>query len=259
MANKENTALQTQNKGFLALGEADFGRIMAEELDGLDIGFERIKTPSGGGIAFEMVGEDGEPETVREFLAVILHHHTLNCYYKTDYTGGNNPPDCGSFDGVTGIGDPGGDCKTCRFNKFGTGVNGSKACKNRRRIFLIREGEVFPLLFSLPTGSLREFTKYLKLLVSKGKNSNAFVTRFSLKKAANSKGAPYSQVQFARDRELLPEEYAVIEKMTEQVKAYSAQLAFDYDNIDDGSAEDIAVDPDTGELIQPLGGGDANV
>jgi hypothetical protein len=48
-----------------------------------------------------------------------------------------------------------------------TGENGSKACKNRRRIYLLREGEAFPDLLSLPTGSLKPFTKYLQSQISK--------------------------------------------------------------------------------------------
>jgi len=42
--------------------------------------------------------------------------------------------------------------------------------------------------------------------------------------------------------------------MTEQVKAYSQQVAFDYDNAADAVMEDINVDPETGEIIEPLGG-----
>jgi len=258
--NKKETALQTQsNTGFLALANTDFGSMMAEELDGLDLSFERIKIPSAGSTVFEMPGEDGEPDSVKEFSAVILFHHPLFCYYKTKYTGGNNPPDCGSFDGINGVGDPGGNCKTCPLNQFDTGENGAKACKNRRRIYVLREGEVFPLLLSLPTGSLKELTKYLKRLLSKGKKSNAFVTRFSLKKATSNSGVVYSQAQFVIERPLNPDEYALIEKLSEQVKMYSGNVAFEYENADDSVNIDIQVDEETGEVIEPLTGGGSDV
>ena len=262
MAKKKETALTAQEtteiavSGYNQLANVDMATMMAEELDGLDAGFERIKIPSAGSTVFEVPGEDpAEPEAVKEFSAVILYHHPLFAYYKSKYTGGNNPPDCGSFDGMIGEGDPGGDCKTCRFNQFGTGENGSKACKNRRRIFVLREGEIFPLLLSLPTGSLKELTRYLKRLLSKGRKSNSVVTRFSLKKATNSGGLAYSQAQFAVDRILTPEEHTLVERMTDQVKAYSKQVSFDYDNAIDGDMEDINVDPETGEIIEPLGKG----
>ena len=259
MANKKETALKTQENsvlsGYNQLASVNMAEMMAEELDGLDAGFERIKIPSAGSTVFEVPGEDpSEPEAVKEFSAVVLFHHPLFAYYKSKYTGGNNPPDCGSYDGVMGIGDPGGECKRCPYNQFGTGENGSKACKNRRRIFVLREGEIFPLLLSLPTGSLKELTRYLKRLLSKGRKSNSVVTRFSLKKATNSGGLAYSQAQFSVDRVLTPEEHALIEKMTEQVKAYSNQVAFDYETASEGYAEEMSVDPETGEMIEPLGG-----
>ena len=251
--NKE-TALQAQKTGYLALANNDIGAMMAEELDGLDAGFERIKIPSAGSTVFEMPGEGDEAETVKEFSAVILYHHTLFAYYKSKYTGGSNPPDCGSFDGVAGEGDPGGKCNTCPLNQFGSGENGAKACKNRRRIYVLKEGEIFPLLLSLPTGSLKEFTRYIKKLLSKGRKSNAVVTRFSLKKATSNTGVIYSQAGFAIDRPLSPEEYSLVEKLSGQVKAFSSRVAYDYDATA-SEGEEFAVDPETGEVIEPLGGG----
>jgi hypothetical protein len=253
--NAEHTEVAVTS-GFMQLANTNIGEMITEELDGLDAGFERIKIPSAGSITFEMPGEDpSEPDAVKEFSAVILFHHPLHAFYRSKYTGGNNPPDCGSFDGVIGEGDPGGECKRCPYNQFGSGENGAKACKNRRRIFVLREGEIFPLLLSLPTGSLREFTRYLKRLLSKGRKSNSVVTRFSLKKATNSGGIAYSQAQFALDRELNPEEHGAIEKLSEQIRAYSKQVAFDYDSA--GFAEDggVNIDPETGEIIEPLNGG----
>ena len=250
--NKETALATAQKTGYLQLADTDFGGLMAEELDGLDISFERIKIPSAGSTVFEMPGEDSdESDALKEFSAVILHHHPVHAYYKDKYTGGNSPPDCGSFDGIVGVGDPGGDCKSCRNNQFGTGENGSKACKNRRRIFLLREGDIFPLILSLPTGSLRELTRYLKRLLSKGKKSNSVVTKFSLKKVNNNSGIAFSQAQFTMERALTPDEYALIEKLSEQVKGYS-QATNDYDNM--GFADDVMVDPDTGEVIEALGG-----
>ncbi|GHU82200.1 hypothetical protein FACS1894196_0130 [Clostridia bacterium] len=251
LAARENTSLA----GFEQLADIDMAAMMAEELDGLDAGFERIRIPSGGGLLFEVPGEDGEPEPVREFSAVILYHHPIFAYYASKYTGANNPPDCGSLDGVTGEGNPGGSCKLCPHNRFGTGENGSKACKNRRRIYVLREGEIFPLLLSLPTGSLKEFTRYLKRLLSKGNKSNSVVTRFTLKKATNSGGIAYSQAQFAVDRPLMAAEHALVETLTEQMKAYSDHVAFDYEPDGEVVETSYMVDPETGEIIQPLGGG----
>lgn len=247
--NKNENALTVQNGGFLKLAEFNMSTAMAEELDGLGASFERIKIPSAGSTVFEVPGEDpNEPDTVKEFSAVILYHHTLHAFYKNKYTGGNQPPDCGSLDGVTGEGNPGGNCVRCQYNQFGSGENGSKACKNRRRIYVLREGEIFPMLLSLPTGSLREYTKYIKRLLARGKMSNSVVTRFSLKKAVNAGGITYSQAQFVIDRELTPEEYTLVSRLSEDVKVYSQHIGYEVDN--GTGIPDF--DPETGEVIQPL-------
>jgi hypothetical protein len=116
----------------------------------------------------------------------------------------------------------------------------------------LREGEIFPLLLSLPTGSLKEFTKYIKRLLSKGRKSNSVVTRFSLKKATNSGGIAYSQAQFAIDRPLTAEEYALIGKLSEQVREYSRRVGFEADNTVETDIDEAPfADPETGEVIPP--------
>lgn len=219
---------------------------MAEELNGLEGGFDRIKIPSGGMTVFEMPGEtEDSPETVKEFSAVILYHHPILQYYREKYTGGSNPPDCGSYDGVTGVGNPGGVCAQCPLNQFGSGENGGKACKNKRRIFILREGELIPILLTLPTGSMKEFAVYVKRLLAKGKKSSSVVTRFSLQKVQNSGGIAYSQAKFAVDRVLTDEEQRYISAMAEQVKAFANRVAYD-------DAPGEVIDPETGEVMQPL-------
>lgn len=218
---KENTALTYG-------ASADLGEIFAEELDGLTPSFERIKIPAGGGLAYEVPGDDPEsPDSAKEFKAVILYHHPISCYYQEEYTGGNNPPDCGSMDGRIGIEAESGEirqCADCEFNKFGSGKNGAKACKQKRRIYLLREGEALPIILSLPTGSLAEFSKYVMRLLSKGKKTVSVVTKFTLKKAQNSGGINYSQAVFAVDRNLTEEELKNVLPLAEQVKAMATKV-----------------------------------
>ncbi len=235
---------------FTALSNFDLNAAMNEELNGLDMSFDRIKIPAAGSTIFEVPGEVlGETDAVKEFTGVILYHHPLYSFYREKYTGGNNPPDCGSYDGVTGTGNPGGICKNCLLNQFDSGENGGKACKNKRRVFLLRENEIFPLILTLPTGSMKEFGQYMKRLLGKGRKSNSVLTRFSLKKAVNAGGIAYSQAQFAMERPLTDEEYALISRMSEQVKAYSTRVGYE----EEAEAEQHAiVDPETGEIIEPL-------
>lgn len=125
----------------------------------------------------------------------------------------------------------------------------AKPAKPGRRVFLLREGELFPLILSLPTGSMREFSRYIKRLLSKGKKSNMVVTRFSLKKATNASGIAYSQAQFTIDRPLTSEEQILINRLSEQVKQYSRRVGFD---TEEPAEAGPLVDPETGEIVEPL-------
>ena len=128
------------------------------------------------------------------------------------------------------------------------GENNSKACKEKRCLYLLREGEILPIIMTLPTGSLSEFTKYVTRLVAKGKHANTVVTRFALKKAQNSTGIAYSQATFSVARNLTPAEKQAIASMSSQVKAMARTV--DIEDVADEPA--VPVDPKTGEVAEPL-------
>ena len=89
---------------------------MADDCQGLEFTFDRVKLPIGGATAFEIPSAESEDtEMAKDITGVIVYNHPANVYYRTKYTGGKNPPDCGSFDGVKGIGTPGGNCQNCPF------------------------------------------------------------------------------------------------------------------------------------------------
>jgi len=225
---KNNNEISVKEVGFLTAG-IDFANDYADDMDGITPSFERIRIPSGGSLAFELPGEDPEnPDIAKEFSAVIVYHHPINVYYKEKFDGNNNPPDCSSMDGKTGINNETGeicDCAKCGLNKFGSAEDGKgKACKQKRRIYVLRQGEQLPIIMTLPTGSLGEFSKYIMRLLNRGKKSNQIVTKFSLKKAQNSTGINYSQAVFAVDRDLTSEEKECVSKMTEQIKTLAGKV-----------------------------------
>ena len=136
----------------------DLAEAIAEEMDGLGtIPFDRVKIPSGGGLAFEVPGEDEEnPETAGELVGAILYHHPVNAYWIEKFSGGNEQPDCSSMDGKQGILRGTGEimsCADCPHNKFGSDGLG-KACKNVHRVYILREDNPVPLILSLPPTSL---------------------------------------------------------------------------------------------------------
>ncbi len=90
-----------------------------DDCAGLEFPFGRIKIPSGGITASKGPGDsEDDVEMVKEINGVILYNHSAFSYYTEKYTGENNPPDCGSFDGVTGHGNPDGNCGSCPYNQF---------------------------------------------------------------------------------------------------------------------------------------------
>jgi hypothetical protein len=235
-----NELQETKNKESYAMIIADAATALqsSEDLDGLPIKFPRIKIPSGGGLAFELPGDSPEsPDLAKEIKAVILYHHPINTYYKDKYTGGSNPPDCGSINGKVGMVAATGEikhCDGCPYNEFGSGENGAKACKQKRRLYLLRDGDALPTILTIPTGSLNEFSNHIMRLLSKGKKSNMVVTKFTLKKAQNKGGITYSQAVFATDRVLRNDEYAAVQTMSAQIKSYAAKEALvDYVDEDD--------------------------
>lgn len=232
MAKKTTEGIRTvatiEPTGYLALRDFDFSEAITEEMDGLEAVFDRIKMPSGDTTVFQIPSEDpDEPELSKEFSAVILHHHPIRAYFKEKYTGGTNPPDCGSLNAIEGFGTPGGICGDCVYNAFGTGENNSKACKERRRLYLLREGELFPIMLSLPTGSLKEFSRYIMRCLSKGNKTNGIVTRFSLAKAVNKGGITYAKAVFRMERRLTAEELPLIARLSEQIRGISQKVGFE--------------------------------
>ncbi|MBQ7983625.1 MAG: hypothetical protein IJ302_08645 [Clostridia bacterium] len=222
-----NELITKENAGYLTEA-VDLGALFSEEMDGLTPTFDRIRIPAGGGISYEVPGDDpSSPDTVKEFKAVILYHHPIFSYYEEKFTGGNNPPECSSMDGKMGFVAETGECKncaTCEFSKFGSGENGGMACKQKRRVYLLREGELLPVILTIPSASLKEFNKYVTRLLTKGKKTNSVVTKFTLQKAQNATGITYSQVVCSADRMLNTEEQKCINAMTEQCKAFAGRV-----------------------------------
>lgn len=237
------------NEGFAVLANQNvLNEALADDCQGLEFSFDRVKLPAGGGTAFEIPSAEGEDsEMAKEITGVIVYNHPAYAYYHDKYTGGNNPPDCGSFDGVNGIGNPGGNCQSCPYNKFGSGDGQSKLCKNKCMLYILREGELFPITISLPTGSLKSFTNYVKSQLSRGRKLNQVVTKITLKKTTNASGIAFAQAVFGFVRMLSAEERAAVAGVTDTVKAYAANLT-PASLIDD----EPLVDPETSEIIEPL-------
>jgi hypothetical protein len=230
----------------------DMAAAMAEELDGLQLSFPRVKIPSGGGLAFEVPGDDPEnPNTEKEIVGVIVDHHPVNAYWADKYAGGNNPPDCSSMDAKFGVDQDGNrkPCNSCPMNEWGTAEDGrGKACKNMHRVYILREGEMLPLLLTLPPTSLKNISDYLGLrIVSKGLRSYGVVSKVSLKKAQNAGGINYSQAVFALAGKLAPAQVSAMAEYSQGIKVLTRLLAVGADEYAQTAGGDDDIDYGDGD------------
>lgn len=223
-------------------GEASYDM---DEYTGIEVSFPRVKIPAGGGTAFELPNpDDPDDPTVEKVLeGIIVYQHSANAYW-TDQDAQTAAPDCSSDDGITGYGNPGGNCQGCPLNQFGSGEGGvGKACKNMRQIYILRDGDAIPLLLSLPPTSLRAFQAYANNLMFAGRALSGVKTNISLKKMDNGNNT-YSIAAFRTAGILEPE-------LAKETRAYAAgfreMVKADYANRHAVGAA-IEIDPETGEI-----------
>lgn len=209
----------------------DMAQAVAEEMDGLGaLSFDRVKIPSGGGIAFELPGEDEDnPESSPAIIGVVLDHHPVNAYWADTFSGGNAQPDCSSIDGKTGTERDGGrqkSCKDCPYNQFGSDEKRrGKACKNMHRLYILQEGSPVPIILALPPSSLKSFRDYIgKKILLKGLRCFQAITKVTLKKETNADNITYSRAVFSFQDTLTPEQQQQVEGMRAMVKATRQQI-----------------------------------
>lgn len=235
---EETKDLTVVNEFKLPALNNDMSEAYSEEMEGLPTSFDRIKIPTGGGLTFEIPSDDpNNPDVVKEIVGVIVDHHPINAYWPQKFEGQNNAPDCSSLDGKKGIGVPGGNCKNCPLNKFGSAPDGKgKACKNMHRVYILRNGETWPLLLTLPPTSIKPFADYLaKRILPKGLRSYGVITKITLKKDTSNSGIVYSKAQFQL-------ESVLDEATTEQLKMYSQGIKATTRQIDIEDSDIIEVE-----------------
>lgn len=228
----QNNAMTAQDEFLLpSLVEGDFtSEELTEDMDGLQMNFPRVKIPSGGTLQFELPSDDPDnPDYVKYLEGIILYNHSSCSYWPagSEYDE-NTAPLCSSADGKTGIGDPGGICETCTFNRYGSAIEGNgKACKNMRVLYLLRSGEYMPLQLNLPPTSIRPFKDFLNLSFTLRRRATyGSLVQIGLKKASNGAN-DYSVATFRRIRDFEGEELAQIRtyanSFKEQIRAMISQ------------------------------------
>ncbi len=257
--NENNAMTVQQNAGqkFILpdMVESDFSpEDMADDMDGLSMSFNRVKTPAGGGLQFEVPTDDPEaPEFTPTLTGVILFNHDSHAYWaETDSENKDeeeNLPLCSSLDGKTGIGTPGGTCATCPLNAYGTAAKGAgKACKNMRIIYLLRSGEYLPIQFNLPPTSLKSFREFMnRAFRLRNRASWGSVVEIKLKRESNGKDA-YSVALFRRLYDFQGEDLAKIRAYANNFKMQILALNQQRTQANEQQYEDVCEIPTVNAL-----------
>ena len=243
MADKKD--LVTTNSGSQALAVVDISQyavmqmdteilkeVIKENLGGTQLtpfDLTRVKIPAAGGITWEIPGAE-EIETTRDLEGVIVYWDQPRVFWKDPYTGGHLPPDCFSPTGEQGIGDPGMECAVCSFSQFGTAIRQDgtqgrgQACKQIRRLYILREEGILPVVLSCPPTSLKALKQYFLNLASRGITYYTCATNLRLVKESNADGIAYSRVEpklvgrLSADQAAFAKNYAAdLRPMLEQV------------------------------------------
>lgn len=156
--------------------------VLAEtELGGINpFTLKQVRVPGSGSLTWTVPDEDGSGDTPLQHMDVILlHYHRARQYYVDAYDPTNpqaQPPQCASYDGVTGHGSPGGACKVCPLSVFGGD------CIPLYFTYLLFPDRIMPLKLNIPRTSLANFEAYTVRLGLTGYYHNQVITRIGLEK-----------------------------------------------------------------------------
>lgn len=175
--------------------------------DGLDtFDLPRITMPPGGMTRWEVPAPGGS-EAREELTGIVMHYKLTRAYWPDADTVGQ-PPTCSSHDSIVGIGDPGGECRTCPWSQFGSDGRRGQACKMSEVWFLFVEGALLPFVLALPPSSLRAAKAYrVGELAAFGKRPSDVLTAVTLEKKQTPEGQAFS-VAKPRIAQLLDEQTA---------------------------------------------------
>lgn len=236
---------------------ADELEAIQQELSDMDrVPYGRIKIAAGGMNMFQ-VFEPGEDEVnpVKSIEGVILLSHKSNGLWLRAFgSGDNKTPDCSSIDGQTGMKSATGecvDCATCPYNQFGSARDGEgrgKACKNMRRLYVMRRGDIFPMVLTLPPSALSAYDNYRTKIMLGRKQLSGVMTKITLKSASNKDGVSYSTPIFEAIGALNNTEAAAVKAYAEAFKGSVQRVNVTADDASD-TYRDVSLDDLPSEML----------
>jgi hypothetical protein len=204
---------------------AEFAELIEETLgdEGISIDvLPKIRVPSGGGTQWALT-TNGEEVYVKEITGLMLLVDPQRAFWVDSEPSGK-APDCASRDGKTPISiglfgsqgeraneNPTGLCKDCPMAQAGSDPNQKNrgsACKDQRLIYIVREGEMYPSVLTVPPSGIRELTQFRMTLLNSKTPAYGAVVGISLEKAKNAAGIEFAKPHFRLIESLSQEELA---------------------------------------------------
>ncbi len=156
---------------------------------------------------------DGQTE--EELTGVILIAKKVRAYWEQ----GDRVPKCISFDGNTGKTSEGEErnCASCPYDKWGSGGEQRKACKEQRRVLFLVDGWTIPVLINVPPSSLKRFDSFVSALYAKKIPLCGVIVSLRLDEAMKGE-YNFSRLSIKVKRQVTPEEFTVIKRMRDYYK-----------------------------------------
>jgi len=222
--------------------------------------FPRAKIASGGAGFFEVPDKFDEPEMVKSIEGIVIHRHPAYAYWPPN-SSNDEAPTCFSTDGLSGYNIEEGTtqlCVSCPNFQFGSAIdeNGNKrkgkACKTGMKLYILRDGEMWPLQLNIPPTSDRIVKKkFSKLFEMRAAPSYSLVLIFTLEQKKTDKGEPYSviNIETKKDKDgkvitFTGEQLEQLRQYSENIAALSTRKKEDYDD-----HETVTYKPDTSDPV----------
>lgn len=228
---------------FLVLRRAEEVReIVTRNLAGGGIGgpfgLERIKVPTGGGLFWQVPTLDGV-EAAKSFEGVLIYQKPGRQFWAVafDQRSETTPPDCVSDNMEHGVGDPGGLCRDCQYNQWGSHPKSKgKACRETRMLFILRPEEVIPTLVVAPPTSLQSVQAYLLRLTSRIIAYEGVVTTFGLEEDTNDAGIKYAKMTLKVARQLEDQEARAMRILSDYYAPHLATVRVTATDLDEAQS-----------------------
>ena len=170
----------------------------------------RIK-PVNGEALWKIPTLEGH-QTAQSIEGVIVFARDTRAYYPGKEIK-NQPPDCSSIDGITGVAKAGvnlgGTCKQCPMAQWDSAQDsGAQACKQSKQLFMLRGSSMFLEVVSLPPTSLKAVRQFFLKLVTQGIQYHQCIVRIDLVEAKNAQQQTYGKADLKFVRRLSADEAA---------------------------------------------------